>query len=217
LLNSECQVKIADFGLARSLAQISEKQSTNPILTDYVATRWYRAPEILLGSTAYTFGVDMWSSGCILGELIGGKPTFPGTSTMNQLDRIIELTGRPSLDDLRATQSPFAETMLDSLPPSKLRRPQELFPTGSDQAADLLYNLLEFNPEKRYTAEEALRHPYLAQFHNPADEPSCDHIITIPVDDNSKYTIQEYRERLYFEIVKRKKVHHHGHLTLKVF
>lgn len=202
----------------------------------------YRAPEILLGSTAYTFGVDMWSSGCILGELIGGKPTFPGTSTMNQLDRIIELTGRPSLDDLRATQSPFAETMLDSLPPSKLRRPQEvkltihlfilwwterndpydtrceqLFPTGSDQAADLLYNLLEFNPEKRYTAEEALRHPYLAQFHNPADEPSCDHIITIPVDDNSKYTIQEYRERLYFEIVKRKKVHHHGHLTLKVF
>lgn len=72
LLNSECQVKIADFGLARSLAQISEKQSTNPILTDYVATRWYRAPEILLGSTAYTFGVDMWSSGCILGELIGG-------------------------------------------------------------------------------------------------------------------------------------------------
>ena len=132
--------------------------------------------------------------------------------------------------------------MLDSLPPSKLRRPQEvkltihlfilwwterndpydtrceqLFPTGSDQAADLLDNLLEFNPEKRYTAEEALRHPYLAQFHNPADEPSCDHIITIPVDDNSKYTIQEYRERLYFEIVKRKKVHHHGHLTLKVF
>jgi len=72
LLNSECQVKIADFGLARSLAQMPDTQSANPILTDYVATRWYRAPEILLGSTRYTFGVDMWSSGCILGELLGG-------------------------------------------------------------------------------------------------------------------------------------------------
>jgi len=64
LPNSECQVKLADFGLARSVAQLnSPDASTNPILTDYVATRWYRAPEILLGSTKYTFGVDMWSSG----------------------------------------------------------------------------------------------------------------------------------------------------------
>ncbi len=65
LLNSECQVKLADFGLARSVAQMNAEStsSTHPILTDYVATRWYRAPEILLGSTRYTFGVDMWSSG----------------------------------------------------------------------------------------------------------------------------------------------------------
>jgi serine/threonine protein kinase len=66
LLNSECQVKLADFGLARSVAQLKQPDVTgshNPILTDYVATRWYRAPEILLGSTRYTFGVDMWSSG----------------------------------------------------------------------------------------------------------------------------------------------------------
>ncbi len=61
LLNSECQVKLADFGLARSLTHIDDGPS--PILTDYVATRWYRAPEILLGSTKYTYGVDMWSSG----------------------------------------------------------------------------------------------------------------------------------------------------------
>lgn len=66
LLNSECQVKLADFGLARSVAQLKQPDVSgghNPILTDYVATRWYRAPEILLGSTRYTFGVDMWSSG----------------------------------------------------------------------------------------------------------------------------------------------------------
>jgi mitogen-activated protein kinase 15 len=63
LLNSECQVKLADFGLARSVTQLATDDGPSPILTDYVATRWYRAPEILLGSSRYTYGVDMWSSG----------------------------------------------------------------------------------------------------------------------------------------------------------
>jgi mitogen-activated protein kinase 15 len=82
------------------------------VLTDYVATRWYRAPEILLGSTKYTKGVDMWSVGCILGEMLGGKPTFPGTSTMNQLDRIIEVTGRPSAEDIESIKSPFGMCLI---------------------------------------------------------------------------------------------------------
>ena len=69
LLNSECQVKLADFGLARSVAQLEADDGPSPILTDYVATRWYRAPEILLGSTKYTYGVDMWSSGAHPGGL----------------------------------------------------------------------------------------------------------------------------------------------------
>ena len=94
LLNSDCLVKVCDFGLARSIAALSNNSVSNPVLTDYVATRWYRAPEILLGSTKYTKGVDIWSIGCILGEMLGGKPTFPGTSTMNQLDRIIEVVDR---------------------------------------------------------------------------------------------------------------------------
>ena len=66
LLNSECQVKLADFGLARSVTQLAADDGPSPILTDYVATRWYRAPEILLGSSRYTHGVDMWSSGALL-------------------------------------------------------------------------------------------------------------------------------------------------------
>ncbi len=71
------------------------------MLTDYVATRWYRAPEILLGSPRYTKGVDMWSMGCILAELIGGRPLFPGESTLNQLERILEVTGKPSPEDVK--------------------------------------------------------------------------------------------------------------------
>jgi len=110
LLNSECHVKVADFGLARSL---DTKGVGEPVLTDYVATRWYRAPEILLGSNKYTKGVDMWSMGCILAELILGKPFFPGTSTLNQLDRVLEVTGRPTTSDIESINSPLASTMLE--------------------------------------------------------------------------------------------------------
>ena len=93
-------MKICDFGLARS---IDKKDNSNqPILTDYVATRWYRAPEILLGSNNYAKSADMWSVGCILAELLLGKPFFPGTSTLNQLDRVMEITGRPSSADIEA-------------------------------------------------------------------------------------------------------------------
>lgn len=74
-------------------------------MTEYVATRWYRAPEILLGSTKYTKAVDMWSIGCILGELIVGKAIFPGTSTLNQIERVLELCGRPNPDDIESLDS----------------------------------------------------------------------------------------------------------------
>merc|ERR1712190_555249 len=148
LLNSGCQVKVCDFGLARSINLCTSDQQTNPVLTDYVATRWYRAPEILLGSTSYTKGVDLWSVGCILGELLSGKPIFPGTSTMNQLDCIMEVSGRPSAEDIDAIRSPFAATMLESLPMSRARPLNEMFPTASVEALDVLRLCMLFNPAK---------------------------------------------------------------------
>merc|ERR1719426_718637 len=210
LLNSECQVKVCDFGLARSVVQQNDHAS-NPVLTDYVATRWYRAPEILLGSTSYTKGVDTWSVGCILGELISGKPIFPGTSTMNQLDRIMEVTGRPSPEDVEAIKSPFAATMLESLPMSRPRPLNEMFPSASADALDFLRICLQFNPAKRISASDALRHPYVLQFHNPEDEFDCDRTIRIPIDDNTKLTVQDYRERLYNEVLKKKKEQRRSH------
>jgi len=181
------------------------------VLTDYVATRWYRAPEILLGSTSYTKGVDLWSVGCILGELLSGKPIFPGTSTMNQLDRIMEVTGRPNAEDVDAIKSPFAATMLESLPMSRPRPLQEMFPNASVEALDLLRSCLQFNPTKRIGAKDALRHPYVVQFHNPEDEFDCDRTIRIPIDDNTKLTVQDYRDRLYNEVLKKKKEQRRSH------
>lgn len=217
LLNSECQVKVADFGLARSVAHSeSGDAGSNPVLTDYVATRWYRAPEILLGSTCYTKGVDMWSLGCILGELLCGKPIFPGTSTMNQLERVVSLTGRPSPEDIAAIRSPFAATMMESLPAVKQKNLEDCFPDAPASALDLLKQLLQFNPLKRISAEEALEHPYVRQFHNPDDEPVCDHIITIPIDDNTKYSVEDYREKVYNEVIRKKKEtrrHRHIHVA----
>ena len=84
LLDSDCLAKLADFGLARSVASINQGTG-EAVMTEYVATRWYRAPEILLGSSSYTKAVDMWSVGCILGEMYTGKAIFPGTSTLNQI------------------------------------------------------------------------------------------------------------------------------------
>eukprot|EP01023_Acetabularia_acetabulum_P021148 TRINITY_DN21067_c0_g1_i9.p1 TRINITY_DN21067_c0_g1~~TRINITY_DN21067_c0_g1_i9.p1 ORF type:complete len:241 (+),score=31.23 TRINITY_DN21067_c0_g1_i9:229-951(+) len=147
----------------------------------------------------------MWSCGCILGELLLGKPVFPGTSTMNQLDRIMEVTGKPTPEDIESIQSPFAATMLDSLAPQGQRALHHMFPNASVDALDLMRKLLQFNPEDRLSAEEALRHPYVRQFHNSADEPVRRHPITIPIDDNVKYSISEYREMLYGEIIRRKK------------
>eukprot|EP00127_Corallochytrium_limacisporum_P001439 Clim_evm1s56 gene=Clim_evmTU1s56 len=203
LLNGDCLVKAADFGLARSLRDTNITNG-NPALTDYVATRWYRAPEILLGSTRYTKGVDIWSVGCILGEILGGKPTFPGQSTLNQVDKIIETIGPPTKEDIDAIQSPLAATMMQKMNMRQKTDFSQLYPHAPPDAIDLLRRLLHFNPDKRITAEQALQHPYLSRFHNPADEPVMNHEVVISLDDNVKLSIQEYRNKLYEDIMRRK-------------
>ena len=147
----------------------------------------------------------MWSIGCILGELLAGKPMFPGTSTMNQLERIIAVTGVPSKADIASINSPFAETMIDNLPPVPNRQLNEIYPRASPEAIDMMRKLLYFNPSRRLNAEEALKHPFVSMFHDPNSEPTCAGPITIAFDDYTKYSIHEYRDKLYYEVSKRKR------------
>jgi len=203
LINSDCQIKLGDFGLARSVA--SSGEDTNIKLTDYVATRWYRAPEILLGSTKYSKAVDMWSVGCILGELIVGKAIFQGTSTLNQIEKVLELIGKPKPEDIESIDSPHAATILSSINVQKKKSFQSFFAGASEIALDFIRKLLVFNPHHRLTVEEALKHKYLEQFSSPDEELTCDHIIDIPMDDNTKFTVKEYRDAIYADISKKKK------------
>ncbi|XP_078730718.1 mitogen-activated protein kinase 15-like isoform X1 [Lampetra fluviatilis] len=202
LLDGECFVKLCDFGLARSLKQIRDEPG-DPALTEYVATRWYRAPEILLASPRYTKGVDMWSVGCIVGEMLLGKAIFPGTSTLNQIERIMSVIPQPSKEDVLAIKSEYGGSVLEKM--GRQRQSLEsLLPNAPPNALDLLKRLLVFNPEKRLTAEEALGHPYVAQFHNPQTELAVDYDVVPPVDDDTRLSVAEYRNKLYELILERK-------------
>lgn len=82
------------------MSSTSDSPNSDPRLTDYVATRWYRAPEILIANTRYTKGIDMWSLGCIFGEMLVTKPLFPGSSTVNQVEKILSMLPSPTAEGL---------------------------------------------------------------------------------------------------------------------
>ena len=202
LLDAACAIKVADFGLARSILT-NGTDNENASYTDYVATRWYRAPEILMGSTFYTYGIDMWSVGCIVGEMILGKPLFPGTSTPNQLERIIAILGKPTKEDVESFRSAYAEGLLSNLSDFPSKNFEETFADTDPNAADFIRQLLHFNPEKRMSARQALRHPYIKPFRNREEEKMCSAPMLIPLSDDTKYTVSEYRDYLYADIRRR--------------
>ena len=166
LVNSNCDLKICDFGLARTN---TEKE----FMTEYVVTRWYRAPELLLSCSEYTAAIDIWSVGCIFAELLGRKPIFPGKDYVHQLNLITKVLGSPSEEDLAFVESEKAKRYMRSLPKSPKTPLHRFYPHTSAQALDLIDKMLVFDPTKRITVEEALAHPYLASLHDKDDEPCC--------------------------------------------
>jgi cell division cycle 2-like protein len=157
-MNNRGEIKLADFGMAR---QFSDPPPSN--LTRLVVTLWYRAPELLLGTETYGPAVDVWSLGCVLGELVRKEPLLPGRSEADQLGRIFALVGAPTerswptwrrLPNARGLRLPPA-----AKPPSL----RGMFPLLTAAGADLLAGLLSLDPGQRPTAEEVLSHGYFGE------------------------------------------------------
>jgi len=170
LVNSNCDLKICDYGLAR-VHYPDEELRTCP-MTEYVCTRWYRAPEVLCSWNDYSKSIDVWSVGCIFAEMLRRKPLFPGKNTQHQLQLIISCLGTPDKDALRRIPNDKCRKFIESLPASGGRSLQEAVPNTSKEEFDLLNKTLSFSPLNRCTVDQVLQHSYLAQLHCPEDEPT---------------------------------------------
>uniref|UniRef100_A0A5B6YXM7 Protein kinase domain-containing protein n=2 Tax=Davidia involucrata TaxID=16924 RepID=A0A5B6YXM7_DAVIN len=165
LLDNHGILKIADFGLA----SFFDHHQSFP-LTSRVVTLWYRPPELLLGATYYGVSVDLWSSGCILGELYAGKPIMPGRTEVEQLHKIFKLCGSPSEDYWRKSKLPHS-TVFKPLQPYK-QRLAETFKNFPPAAVGLMETLLSVDPAHRGTAAGALKNEYFTTKPFPCDPSS---------------------------------------------
>ncbi|KAF8636393.1 hypothetical protein AX17_003575 [Amanita inopinata Kibby_2008] len=198
LVNSDCELKICDFGLSRGYASRPDENATH--LTEYVATRWYRAPEIMLAFRGYNTAIDVWSIGCILAELLLGRPLFKGKDYVDQLNKVLEVLGTPADTIIKKIGSQKAQAYVRSLPFKKTILLQSVIPTADLQAIDLLEKMLAFDPGDRISVPEALEHPWLSSYHDVADEPECPQIFDRWREIERLETLDDFREALWNEI-----------------
>lgn len=209
LLNANCDLKICDFGLARVVggaqAQQQRQQQAAQLMTEYVVTRWYRAPELLLSCEDYTSAIDVWSVGCIFAELLGRKPIFPGKDYLHQLKLILGTIGTPDPDkDLRFIHSHKARAFIRSQPRVPRACLAQLYPGANPLALNLIDRMLVFDPSQRITVAEALQHPYLSLLHDASLEPTApfplDHLDLL--DDHEEDLKEDaLREKVWQEML----------------
>lgn len=179
LVNSNCDLKICDFGLSTNAFDGFEDPKRTSPLTEYVATRWYRAPEIMFSASRYSTAVDMWSVGCIMAEMFLRSPLFPGSDYRSQISTIFSVLGTPSEQDQRLTMSKRARMYIKTLPKSSYIL--DTFMSGSSavidvQSLDLIEGLLTYNPSKRLTVNDSLEHIFVRRYHDSTDEPEANSV-----------------------------------------
>ncbi|CAO1630445.1 unnamed protein product [Parajaminaea phylloscopi] len=159
LLNPSTGIlKLCDFGSAKILVAGEPNVS-------YICSRYYRAPELIFGATNYTTNIDIWSTGCVMAELMQGQPLFPGESGIDQLVEIIKVLGTPSREQIKTMNPNYMEHKFPQIRPhpfSKVFRPRT-----PPEAIDLISHLLEYTPSARLTAIEAMTHPFFDELRSP--------------------------------------------------
>ncbi|CAM8916663.1 unnamed protein product [Rhodiola kirilowii] len=206
LIDNEGNLKLADFGLARSFSN-----DHNGNLTNRVITLWYRPPELLLGTTKYGPAVDMWSVGCIFAELLHGKPIFPGKDEPEQLNKIFELCGAPDETNWPGvTKIPWYNNFKPTRPLK--RRLREAFRNFDRHALELLEKMLALDPSQRISAKDALDAEYFW-----ADPLPCDPKSLPKYEASHEFQTKKKRQqqRQIEETAKRQKLQHqqqHGRL-----
>lgn len=195
LLTKNGDAKLCDFGWAR---QAPDPGGNFDPLSQYVAARWYRCPEMLFGAEFYTTAVDMWAIGCVTAEMYGDTALFDGTSTIDMVTKILELTGKPMPGDVETLNSATAAQALEPVAPGPAHLPLDArLPDETSEMHDFVELLLQWSPEKRLTASEALEHPYVGAHHNPDDEPNFGRVIRLEIPDTTRVTPNWYRDQIY--------------------
>ncbi|CAM6098049.1 unnamed protein product [Calypogeia fissa] len=200
LANADCKLKICDFGLARVAFNDAP---TTIFWTDYVATRWYRAPE-LCGSffAKYTPAIDIWSIGCIFAEVLTGRPLFPGKNVVHQLDLMTDMLGSPSAEAVARVRNEKARRYLSSMRKKAPMPFSQKFPNADPLAIRLLERMLAFDPRDRPTAEEALADAYFKGLAKVEREPSAQPITKMEFEfERRRINKDDVRELIYREIL----------------
>ncbi|KAJ9134974.1 hypothetical protein P3X46_032202 [Hevea brasiliensis] len=208
LLVTKHLIKIADFGLAREI-------NSQPPYTEYVSTRWYRAPEVLLQSYLYSSKVDMWAMGAIMAELFTLRPLFPGTSEADEIYKICNIIGSPTKDSW-ADGLNLASAINYQFPQSVGVHLSALIPSASDDAVNLIKLLCSWDPSKRPTAGEALQHPFFQScFYVPPTLRSRAPVTRTPPSAGTKVALEQQCARRQPASLPNSKVTH-GFLSSKL-
>jgi glycogen synthase kinase 3 beta len=151
-------LKLCDFGSAKILVPGEPNVS-------YICSRYYRAPELIFGATNYTTKIDIWSSSCVMAELMLGQPLFPGESGIDQLVEIIKVLGTPSREQIRTMNPNYMEHKFPQIKPHPFSK---VFRKASPDAIDLIARLLEYSPGARLSAIEVMTHPFFDELRDAA-------------------------------------------------
>jgi len=193
---ADCNLKITDFGLARGVC-IDQKT-----YTEYVVTRWYRAPEVMCSARQYDEKVDIWAVGCILAELLLRKPLFPGQNHIEQLKIIFKVLGTPTNDELDWIKTPEARRWVEGMKKHPGKDMKSLFHMATPDILSLLMGMLNLDPSIRIDAIAGLEHEALSELHNPAKEITCETFNTSFEFESSINTIFGVRHMMFSEFTR---------------